>query len=327
MLTNTLCIGEKFYDLTVISEPIVEHLGHKHVVHKYLCECVCGAKRKYYQGDLVSGHVRSCGCTYVARCQPLTYNLTGQRFGLLTVISYNGVLRSDSGKSRMVRWLCRCDCGTELLVNGRSLRAGTTRSCGCYQKKIVSEMLTDNLIGQRFGKLTVIERSGSRIRYNSDSGKAARWRCRCDCGNEIIADGWSLKCGDNVSCGCMTVSRLESDVKSFLDENGYIENETYFRERTYDDLINDDGYHLYFDFVVLLSDSILVIECQGAQHYKSVAFFGGNEAFLRRLGNDKVKRNWVKEHNIKLLEIPYTACTQQHVYDILLNNKVVKLSN
>lgn len=326
-MSSVLHIGDEFYDLVVISEPIAEELGHKHIVHKYLCKCVCGNEKECYQGDLVSGHVRSCGCGYVARVQPLTYNLTGQRFGNLTVISYTDVLRSDNGNSRMVRWRCRCDCGKELLVNGRSLRKGTTKSCGCYQKKVVSESLTDNLVGQRFGKLVVVERAGSRIRNNSHSGIAARWRCICDCGNSIVTDGWSLKCGDNVSCGCSTVSRLESDVKILLDKHGYVENETYFREKTYSDLVNENGYHLFFDFIVICNNNKIAIECQGLQHYKSVDFFGGDKTFSRRISNDNIKRNWAKIHNVELLEVSYKMHTQRHVLNFLINNGVIKLSN
>ena len=48
-------------------------------------------------------------------------DLTGQRFGRWTTLSYVG---------RQL-WSCRCDCGAEKNVDGRSLRAG--RSAGCIQ--------------------------------------------------------------------------------------------------------------------------------------------------------------------------------------------------
>lgn len=53
-----------------------------------------------------------------------------------------------------------------------------------------------DLIGQRFGKLTVIERS-----ENSCGGKT-RWVCRCDCGKEKVILGDSLRKGRTSSCGC-----------------------------------------------------------------------------------------------------------------------------
>lgn len=56
-------------------------------------------------------------------------DLTGQRFGRLTVIS-----RTQNTKKGQTRWLCRCDCGNESIVTGANLRNGNTRSCGCLHR-------------------------------------------------------------------------------------------------------------------------------------------------------------------------------------------------
>lgn len=48
-------------------------------------------------------------------------DLTGQRFGMLTVKSYVGGSK----------WLCVCDCGNAKAVNGYKLKSGNTVSCGC----------------------------------------------------------------------------------------------------------------------------------------------------------------------------------------------------
>lgn len=57
-----------------------------------------------------------------------------------------------------------------------------------------------NLIGKRFGKLTVIEEA-SKIVYATKSTKL-RWLCRCDCGGNTIATTADLKRGHTLSCGC-----------------------------------------------------------------------------------------------------------------------------
>lgn len=55
-----------------------------------------------------------------------TLNITGQRFGRLTVLRRDG---SDKhGKST---WACECDCGAQPIVCGSLLKRGSTRSCGC----------------------------------------------------------------------------------------------------------------------------------------------------------------------------------------------------
>lgn len=54
-------------------------------------------------------------------------DLTGQRFGLLTVIRKSGS-KPYGGYS----YLCRCDCGTEREISSGSLsRKNGSRSCGC----------------------------------------------------------------------------------------------------------------------------------------------------------------------------------------------------
>lgn len=40
------------------------------------------------------------------------------------------------------RFLCRCECGAEKVVDGPSLRIGATRSCGCLQSELVTERRT-----------------------------------------------------------------------------------------------------------------------------------------------------------------------------------------
>lgn len=65
-------------------------------------------------------------------------DLTGQRFGRLTVIKYT-CERVD----RSVVWECRCDCGKLHKATSKNLRSGHTRSCGCL---LIESRHTANLI-------------------------------------------------------------------------------------------------------------------------------------------------------------------------------------
>lgn len=60
-------------------------------------------------------------------------DLTGQRFGRLTVIE-----RAQNDSSCHAMWLCRCDCGTEKVVGARHLQSGDVRSCGCLARELSS---------------------------------------------------------------------------------------------------------------------------------------------------------------------------------------------
>lgn len=60
-------------------------------------------------------------------------DLTGQRFGRLTVI------KRVENNGKKVMWLCRCDCGNETTVFSGYLRNGDTKSCGCLSKDKLRE--------------------------------------------------------------------------------------------------------------------------------------------------------------------------------------------
>lgn len=63
-----------------------------------------------------------------------------------------------------------------------------------------------DLSGQRFGRLTVIERAGTA----TNRGKQPLWLCECDCGNTTIVGGCSLKSGNTKSCGCLRVDTVKA---------------------------------------------------------------------------------------------------------------------
>lgn len=63
-------------------------------------------------------------------------DLSGKRFGLLTVVKPTGEVRNN-----YIEYLCRCACGTVALVNGAELRRGGSKSCGCLKDQLSSKRL------------------------------------------------------------------------------------------------------------------------------------------------------------------------------------------
>ena len=59
-------------------------------------------------------------------------DLTGMRFGRMTVLSYRGLHVTPCGTVRRL-WECRCDCGTVKTVQEPNLKNGSTKSCGCWK--------------------------------------------------------------------------------------------------------------------------------------------------------------------------------------------------
>jgi hypothetical protein len=117
-------------------------------------------------------------------------DLVGQRFGKLVVLERAPM--PATAKRKLSYWRCACDCGGERTAHSNELRAGTASQCGC--DPLASMSL--NLVGQRFGKLTVVklaERGGG-----SRAGR--RWLCKCDCGNDRIMSSGHLREGKVIAC-------------------------------------------------------------------------------------------------------------------------------
>lgn len=123
-------------------------------------------------------------------------DLIGKRFGNITVVSYYD--NTKYGK----RFLCKCDCGNEIIRQGTLIYNNRVHSCGCtigkwnIGKKREEE--SKSHIGEKFNRLTIIG-------YEHNSRKNQRGYvmiCKCDCGNitkQIYSD---LKTGKVKSCGC-----------------------------------------------------------------------------------------------------------------------------
>lgn len=176
-------------------------------------------------------------------------DLTGQRFGSLVIIK-----RADyNDKGGKPVWVCKCDCGNLCYRSGYNLRKNQTNSCGCKElenRKKAKEKSRENLIGKRFGKLTVIDKAES-------INNKAYWKCVCDCGNIVNVRAQHLKENRVSSCGCSNISNGESKIIELLTKNNVPFKRNYY--------VNIDGHFAYFDFYV---DNKYFIEYDGSQHFK-----------------------------------------------------------
>lgn len=122
-------------------------------------------------------------------------DLTGQRFGRLTVIERYG---TGQGKSKYATWLCKCDCGNLAVRTSKNLKIHYNSGCDSCRRT------REDLTGKRFGMLTVISKSCNR-------NKNVYWNCRCDCGNTIEVKTAELNRGTTISCGCYAKKRLAEE--------------------------------------------------------------------------------------------------------------------
>ena len=109
-------IKKQYGYLTVLEDTEKKY----HSTKIYRCRCVYGKIIEVNIDKLHSGHVKSCGCRKFK-----WRNLTGQKFGRLTVVEF------AYAKNRKSYWKCRCDCKNVCFVSTSQLATGETVSCGC----------------------------------------------------------------------------------------------------------------------------------------------------------------------------------------------------
>lgn len=119
-------IGNKYGRLTVLS-----YAGkNKYRFYLWLCRCDCGNITAVTGNCLRTGHIKSCGCSSHK-------DEIGNIYGRLTVIQYSGI------RKKSAHWLCKCECGNQIVVSGVNLRRGNTQSCGCFNRESASKRLKD----------------------------------------------------------------------------------------------------------------------------------------------------------------------------------------
>ena len=126
-------------------------------------------------------------------------DMRGTKWGRLTIPE--DAIPQKKGTSPNWYWPCICDCGNTCLVEGGALRKGHTKSCGCYQRERAAEASLKDLTGQKFNRLTVIEKDN--IKKNN------YWICQCECGNTTSVRGIDLKRGQVKSCGCLLSEHIK----------------------------------------------------------------------------------------------------------------------
>lgn len=116
--------------------------------------------------------------------------MIGQKFGKLTVTGE----AEKQGSTGHRYWTCLCECGKTKDIRSSSLRTGHEKSCGCMKTAFSNRKKTDRS-GVRFGRLVTLERA------MTPSGIGG-YKCKCDCGNEVVVRTGLLVSGNTKSCGC-----------------------------------------------------------------------------------------------------------------------------
>ena len=100
-------------------------------------------------------------------------------------------------------------------------------------------------------------------------------------------------------CKYCNISNGEKAIMNFLESRLI----TYEYQKKYNSLFAVNNGVLSYDFYI--PNNNVVIEFQGKQHFEPIEYFGGKEYFDIQQEHDRRKRQYAKDHSIKLLEIAY----------------------
>lgn len=125
-----------------------------------------------------------------------------------------------------MRWLCRCDCGTEREVLSKNLRDGRSTACGECE---FSKTKRIDLTGKTFGEWHVDSYAGDKY-----------WNCTCSCGRQRKVPGFALRTRGIQQCG--HTNRLIDSTDQHLEKPYNIDLEVYNELKS---LIDEDSIKIH----------------------------------------------------------------------------------
>ena len=129
-----------------------------------MCKCQCGTTREVKLSYIINGNSKDCGCGRKETMRETrTKNIVGERFGKLVAVE----LLEESSKFGRRLYLCKCDCGNEIIVPSGSLLNGHTSSCGClisYYNMYIKKFLEKHQIIHKPEYTVIID--GKHYRYD-----------------------------------------------------------------------------------------------------------------------------------------------------------------
>lgn len=238
-----------------------------------------------------------------------------------------GKLIVNAPGSKPNYWSCTCDCGTVIDKRKDNLKAGAlrggpaaqhnkgTRSCGkgtCDKSGIKNR----NTAGQIRSSHTDKNVGGAEIISETDyidmSNRSTIIVCKCTkCGQPFF----TTRRSESNTCGCTNGiprktldefvqqrgcrSKGELKIATFFDSLKI----PYIQEKKFMDCA--DINPLPFDFYLESPQfGPFVVEFDGAQHFKRIDFFGGEEKFQIQRKHDLMKNRYCWSHGIRIIRIP-----------------------
>lgn len=316
-----MCAGkcwttEIFIEKMKIINPNILILGeYKGSKEKILCKCLIDG---YEWSALPSSLLRGHGCPKCVKNKKYTHD----EFCNLVKKKYNDnieILSTYNGARSKIFYRCN-RCGMIHMVKYAGSLLGISNypcmNCAAKERGLKSRLSQKEFENKLFNKNKNIKCVDNYIKSNIK----IKFYCK-ECKNYFYIEPGVLLFNDG-RCPICSASKGEKRIINYLDNNKI----NFTREYTFDDLFGDKNKPLRFDFAILntLNEIIYLIEFDGEFHYKKM--YEGHD-LERQKRYDKMKDNYCKMHNIKLLRIPYWEFDNiDDILDLYFKNYIGKAS-
>lgn len=316
----------------------------------YQCRCVKCGKIRYYSAKTLLTYPKVCYkpiyCPYVSSHSIKAYNAN---FDKRERYADNEAVRLVLDKEDLNPNDEYCEVWNKKRSEDLEKQAAKEKVIIAALPRKYAANYDKDFVGTRYESLEILECSNDRLEsapafsFNQRHKKCYReitvykeYRCRCYvCGKEqkITCDKFGIfpptQYGFRADkgywsaalCDCHNHSSFQWIVNDILIKHHV----DYRVEVAFDGLYGiDDKTPLRFDFGIY-DNGVLValVECQGEQHYKPVEKFDGVSGLDKQQRNDAKKRSFVKENNIRLIEISYKVKKYEKVEALLIKENLL----
>lgn len=317
IIWNIKSIKERCLDLGI--QCLSEEYNYK---NKQLFKCSCGNEFERKFSNVNSGQIYCLECRTKIdenlKREELSNNFN--KFKKIVEDSDSGctlLSKEDEYKGNKTKMKMMCECGNIFNPTANNFMRGIAQKCtDCGNK--------DSGIKKRKSKeeiFSFIEDKGYiPISYSFRDKK--HWitvKCEKENHEQYDVDFGNFYMGNR--CPKCNLSKGETRIGKYLSDNSY----DFEPQFTFDDLRGKNNRMFRFDFGIKLNKNLILVEFDGEQHFKPKF---GNVEFERTKINDKIKNEYCKNNNIKLLRITYKEIDEiESILEKYLNHANTEITN
>lgn len=196
-------------------------------------------------------------------------DLTGKRFGKLTVVSFHGL-----NKHMKRTWNCKCDCGGTSVVTGSDLKNGHIKTCGCSWRKENPSVFHESHVEMFTTKgepFLIDAEDYERVKnvcwyikhgyvLGCINGKEVRLhRFLTECPETAIVDHINQNKADNRKCNLRIVNHSQNNMNKPMPKNntsGYVGVNYHKKNRKWTASISVNRHQIYLGSFEMIQDAI-----------------------------------------------------------------------